>query len=48
VRGLKAGLAYDVQITQKNLTLDAHDQLMDAVVSEKRILVFSAPAAAGT
>ncbi|HKP95536.1 MAG TPA: 5-formyltetrahydrofolate cyclo-ligase [Fibrobacteria bacterium] len=40
---LRAGLGFDVQITQKNLTLDPHDQLMDAVVSEKRILVFSAP-----
>src|SRR5690606_37303564 len=40
---LKAGLAFDVQVTQKNLTLEAHDQLMDAVVSQKRLLVFSAP-----
>lgn len=42
---LRAGLGFDVQITQKNLTLDPHDQLMDAVVSEKRILVI--PARAG-
>jgi 5-formyltetrahydrofolate cyclo-ligase len=42
-RAMRAGLGFDVQITQKNLTLDAHDQLMDAVISEKRILVFSAP-----
>jgi 5-formyltetrahydrofolate cyclo-ligase len=40
---LKAGLSFDVQITETNLTLDAHDQLMDAVVTEKRTLVFSAP-----
>lgn len=40
---LKAGLCFDVQITQKNLALDPHDQLMDAVVSERRLLVFSAP-----
>ncbi|MDB5102422.1 MAG: 5-formyltetrahydrofolate cyclo-ligase [Fibrobacteres bacterium] len=43
-RAMRAGLGFDVQITQKNLTLDPHDQLMDAVLSEKRILVFSAPA----
>lgn len=42
-RAMRAGLGFDVQITQKNLTLDAHDQLMDAVISEKRIIVFSAP-----
>ncbi len=42
-RAMRAGLGFDVQITQKNLTLDPHDQLMDAVISEKRILVFSAP-----
>lgn len=41
-RCMRAGLGFDVQITQKNLTLDAHDQLMDAVISDKRILVFSA------
>ncbi len=44
-RTIRAGLGFDVQITQKNLTLDPHDQLMDAVISEKRILVFSAPRA---
>lgn len=44
-RAVRAGLGFDVQITQKNLTLDPHDQLMDAVVSEKRLLVFSAPRA---
>ena len=42
-RGFKAGLAYDVQITEKNLPLDAHDQTMDAVVSDQRTQVFSAP-----
>jgi 5-formyltetrahydrofolate cyclo-ligase len=41
-RCMRAGLGFDVQITQKNLTLDPHDQLMDAVISDKRILVFSA------
>jgi 5-formyltetrahydrofolate cyclo-ligase len=44
-KGIKAGLGFDVQITQKNLPLDPHDQLMDVVISEKRLLVFSAPAA---
>jgi len=42
-RGFKAGLAYDVQITEKNLPLDAHDQTMDAVVTDQRTQVFSAP-----
>jgi 5-formyltetrahydrofolate cyclo-ligase len=42
-RGFKAGLAYDVQITDKNLPLDAHDQTMDAVVTDHRMQVFSAP-----
>lgn len=42
---LKAGICFDVQITQKNLALEAHDQLMDAIVSEKRMLVFSTPRA---
>lgn len=46
-RAMRAGLGFDVQITQKNLTLDSHDQLMDAVISEKRIIVFSAPAPGG-
>jgi 5-formyltetrahydrofolate cyclo-ligase len=41
-RCMRAGLGFDVQITQKNLTLDPHDQLMDAVISDKRVLVFSA------
>jgi 5-formyltetrahydrofolate cyclo-ligase len=42
-RGFKAGLAYDVQIAEKNLPLDAHDQMMDAVVTDKRTQVFAAP-----
>jgi hypothetical protein len=36
-------VGYDVQITDKNLPLDPHDQLMDAVVTDKRTQVFSAP-----
>jgi 5-formyltetrahydrofolate cyclo-ligase len=47
-RGLKAGVGYDVQITDKNLPLDAHDQPMDAVVTDKRTQVFSAPRLEGT
>lgn len=43
VRGLKVGLGFDVQITQKNLALEAHDQLLDVLISEKRLSVFSAP-----
>ena len=42
-RGFKAGLAYDVQFMGKNLPLDAHDQTMDAVVTDKRTQVFAAP-----
>ena len=42
-KALKAGVGFDVQISEKNLPLDAHDQLMDAVVTDKRTLVFSAP-----
>lgn len=42
-RAFKAGLCFDVQIAEKNLPLDPHDQLMDAVVTEKRTQVFSAP-----
>lgn len=43
VKGLRLGVCFDVQITQKNLALDPHDQVMDALVSEKRFIVFSAP-----
>ncbi len=43
VRAFRAGIAYDVQITQKNLALDPHDQFMDAILTEKRLLIFSAP-----
>jgi 5-formyltetrahydrofolate cyclo-ligase len=43
IRAFRAGVGFDVQITQKNLALEAHDQFMDAVLSEKRLLIFSAP-----
>ncbi|HLP41509.1 MAG TPA: 5-formyltetrahydrofolate cyclo-ligase [Fibrobacteria bacterium] len=39
----KVGLGFDVQITQKNLTLESHDILLDAVLSEKRFLTLSPP-----
>ena len=39
----KVGLCFDVQISQKNLALESHDQLLDAVLSEKRILVLAPP-----
>jgi 5-formyltetrahydrofolate cyclo-ligase len=42
-KALRVGIGFDVQITQKNLALDPHDQLMDAVVTEKRFLMLSAP-----
>ncbi len=43
MKAFKAGVGFDVQITEKNLPLDAHDQLMDAVLTDMRTLVFSAP-----
>lgn len=39
----KVGLGFDVQITQKNLALESHDVLLDAVLTEKRFLVLSPP-----
>lgn len=39
----KVGLCYDVQISQKNLILESHDQLLDAVLSEKRFLILAPP-----
>lgn len=39
----KVGLGFDVQITQKNLSLESHDQLLDAVFSEKRFLLLAPP-----
>ncbi len=43
VKAFRAGIGFDVQITQKNLALNPHDQFMDAILSEKRLLIFSAP-----
>jgi 5-formyltetrahydrofolate cyclo-ligase len=39
----KVGLGFDVQITQKNLILESHDQLLDAVLTEKRFLILAPP-----
>lgn len=39
----KVGLCFDVQISQKNLALESHDQLLDAVLSEKRFLILAPP-----
>jgi 5-formyltetrahydrofolate cyclo-ligase len=39
----KVGLGFDVQITQKNLILESHDQLLDAVLTEKRFLLLAPP-----
>ena len=41
VQTVKLGLCFDVQIARKNLALDARDQYMDALASEKRFQVFS-------
>jgi 5-formyltetrahydrofolate cyclo-ligase len=41
----KVGLGFDVQIAQKNLVLEPHDQLLDAVLTEKRFLLLSPPRA---
>jgi 5-formyltetrahydrofolate cyclo-ligase len=42
----RAGLCFDAQILRKKLPLEAHDQLLDAVVTERRLLNFSRPAEA--
>lgn len=44
-RGVKVGIGFEVQMSQKNLTLDPHDQMMDVLISEHRLTVFSAKAA---
>jgi 5-formyltetrahydrofolate cyclo-ligase len=36
--GFKAGLAFEVQIVRKKLPLEPHDQLLDALVTERRLL----------
>jgi 5-formyltetrahydrofolate cyclo-ligase len=40
---LRAGLAYEAQVVRKKLPLEAHDQLLDALVTERRRLDFSQP-----
>jgi len=39
--GLKAGLAFEAQVLRKKLPLEAHDQLLDGLVTERRLRVFS-------
>ncbi len=39
--GFKIGLCFDVQIVDKKLPLEPHDQGMDMILSEKRSLIFS-------
>jgi 5-formyltetrahydrofolate cyclo-ligase len=39
----RAGLAYEAQIVRKKLPLEAHDQLLDALVTERRRLDFARP-----
>ncbi len=42
LKGIRAGLCFSVQINEKNLSLESHDQFMDVLVTEKRIQIFSA------
>lgn len=39
--GLKAGLAFEAQVLRKKLPLEAHDQLLDGLVTERRLRVFA-------
>jgi 5-formyltetrahydrofolate cyclo-ligase len=43
--GTRAGLAFEVQILRKKLPLEAHDQLLDALVTERKLRSFAAPQA---
>lgn len=38
-----AGLAYEAQLVRKKLPLEPHDQRLDALVTERRLRVFSTP-----
>ncbi len=42
----KAGLAYEAQIVRKKLPLEPHDQRLDALVTERRLRIFSTPQSA--
>jgi 5-formyltetrahydrofolate cyclo-ligase len=39
--GLKAGLAFEAQVLRKKLPLEAHDQLLDGLVTERTLRIFS-------
>ncbi len=39
----RAGLCFDAQVVRKKLPLEAHDQLLDALVTERRRLDFARP-----
>lgn len=41
--GLKTGLAFEAQVLRKKLPLEPHDQLLDALLTERRLLRFAAP-----
>jgi len=41
--GLRAGLAFEAQVLRKKLPLEPHDQLLDALVTERRVRNFAAP-----
>lgn len=41
--GIKAGLAFEAQVLRKKLPLEPHDQLLDALLTERRLLRFSTP-----
>ena len=40
---LKIGLAFEAQLLRKKLALEPHDQLLDGLVTEQRLLTFSKP-----
>jgi len=40
---LKVGLAFEAQLLRKKLALEPHDQLLDGLVTEQRLLTFSKP-----
>jgi len=40
---LKLGVAFEVQVLRKKLVLEPHDQILDGLVTEKRLLAFSLP-----
>lgn len=43
--GTRAGLAFEAQVLRKKLALEPHDQLLDNLVTERRLLSFAKPQA---